>query len=157
MKRFNCWHFCPRVNMTAKICKNSSEKKTSNYLFLTRRRILNLAAFRIHDISVWIRIRIRGSMPLANGSGSCYFRHWPSRCQKKQLKNSFSAYYFLKVHVHHFSKISRFFFLFCLLIEGSGSGSGSIPLINGSGRIREAQKHMVDPDPDSDPDRNTGI
>jgi hypothetical protein len=29
-----------------------------------------LAVFRIHDISVWIRIRIRGSMPLTNGSGS---------------------------------------------------------------------------------------
>ena len=26
--------------------------------------------FRIHDIFVWIRIRIRGSMPLNNGSGS---------------------------------------------------------------------------------------
>jgi hypothetical protein len=44
---------------------------------------------RIHDILVWIRIRIwiRGSMPLTNGSesgsGSCYFRHWPSRCQQK--------------------------------------------------------------------------
>jgi hypothetical protein len=25
--------------------------------------------FRIHDILVWIRIRIRGSMPLTNGSG----------------------------------------------------------------------------------------
>ncbi len=36
---------------------------------------------RIHDIFVWIRIRI----PLTNGSGrgSCYFRHWPSRCQQK--------------------------------------------------------------------------
>ncbi len=44
---------------------------------------------RIHDILGWIRIR--GSMPLTNGSGSgsdpdpgsCYFRHWPSRCQQK--------------------------------------------------------------------------
>ncbi len=45
---------------------------------------------RIHEILVWIRIQIliRGSMPQDNGSGfgsgSCYFRHWPS---------SFSAYY----------------------------------------------------------------
>ncbi len=39
------------------------------------------AVFRIHDFLVWIRIR--GSMPLTNGSGSgcgfrsgsCYFRH----------------------------------------------------------------------------------
>ncbi len=41
------------------------------------------------------------------GSGSCYFRHWPSTCQqKKQIFNTvFSAYYFLKVHLHNFSKI----------------------------------------------------
>jgi hypothetical protein len=39
--------------------------------------------FRIHDILGWIRIRILGSMLLTSGSGSCYFRHWPSRCQKK--------------------------------------------------------------------------
>jgi hypothetical protein len=32
-----------------------------------------IAVFRIHDNLVWIRIR--GSMPLTNGSGSCYFRH----------------------------------------------------------------------------------
>ncbi len=32
---------------------------------------------RIHDILGWIQMRIwiRGSMPLTNGSGSCYFRH----------------------------------------------------------------------------------
>ncbi len=38
--------------------------------------------FRIHDILVWFR---PGSMPLTNGSGSgsCYLRHWPSRCQQK--------------------------------------------------------------------------
>jgi hypothetical protein len=34
---------------------------------------LSPAVFRIHEILVWIRIR--GSMPLTNGSGSCYFRH----------------------------------------------------------------------------------
>jgi hypothetical protein len=61
-------------------------------------------------------IRIRGSMPLTNGSGtrsetgcgsgSCYFHHWASiRQQKTNLKRSFSAYYFLKVHLHNFSKI----------------------------------------------------
>jgi hypothetical protein len=65
---------------------------------------------RILNIFVWIRIRIwiRGSLPLTNGSGSgsrcgsgsCYFHHYPSRCQK-----CFAAYYFLKVHLHHFSKI----------------------------------------------------
>jgi hypothetical protein len=49
---------------------------------------------RIHDILVWIRIRIRGSMPLTNGSGSgfrsFYFHHSPSRCQQKtNLKKKF--------------------------------------------------------------------
>ena len=64
---------------------------------------LLLPVLRIHDILGWIRIRIwiRRSMPLTNGSGcgsgSCYFRQWRQR--------SFFAYYFLKVHLHHFSKI----------------------------------------------------
>jgi hypothetical protein len=53
-----------------------------------------------------IRIWIRGSMPLTNesgfgsGSGSCYFRHWPSLdANKKQIffKSIFTSY-FLKVH-----------------------------------------------------------
>ncbi len=59
-----------------------------------------------------------------------YFSHWPS------------APYFLKVHLHHFSKIkvikkslnsSNLVFScnFCLMIEGSGSES--LPLFNGSG------------------------
>jgi hypothetical protein len=30
---------------------------------------------RIHGILGWIRIRIRGSLPQTNGSGSCYFRY----------------------------------------------------------------------------------
>jgi hypothetical protein len=38
---------------------------------------------RIRDILGWIR----GSMPLTNESGSwsCYFCHWPSRCQQKVI------------------------------------------------------------------------
>ncbi len=71
-----------------------------------------------------VRIRIRGSVPLINGSGSgsgsCYFSLGPSRRQQ-----SFSAYNFLMVHVHNFSKLkchkaltkqkeSRFFLLFLL-------------------------------------------
>ncbi len=49
---------------------------------------------RIHDILGWIRIRIRGSMSLTNGSGSCYFRHWPLRCQQNKFFNTiFSAYW----------------------------------------------------------------
>jgi hypothetical protein len=55
-------------------------------------------------------------------------------------KKSFSAYYFLKVHFHHFSKTKSpkksqnsrnqgFPYYFYLMVEGSGS----IPLTNGSG------------------------
>jgi hypothetical protein len=32
-----------------------------------------LSVLRIHDILVWTQIRIRGSMPLTNESGSFYF------------------------------------------------------------------------------------
>ncbi len=89
------------------------------------------------------------------GSGSCYFRHWPSRCQQKTnfFTQFFSAYYFLKLHLHHFSKIKSqkesqssrnqgFSYYFCIIIEGSGSGSragsgsGSTPLTSGSGSWR---------------------
>jgi hypothetical protein len=37
------------------------------------------SVLRIHDILVRIRI----SVHMANGSGSCYFRQWPSRWQLK--------------------------------------------------------------------------
>jgi len=50
------------------------------------------AVFRIHDIVVWIRIL--GLVPLA--IRSCSFPQWPS---------SFFAFLFLKVHLHHSSKI----------------------------------------------------
>ncbi len=66
------------------------------------------------------------------GSGSFYFRHWSSRDhQKTNFFITFSAYYFLKVHLHHFSKMKSpkksqnsrnqgFSYYFCLMIEGSG-------------------------------------
>ncbi len=101
-----------------------------------------------HDILVWIRIR--WSIPLTNGSGSwiriLLFRHWPLRCQQTLiLFKKFSAFNFLKVHLHHFSKIKSqkelqnsrnqgSSYYFCKMIEGSGSGS--IPLTNGSGSER---------------------
>ncbi len=115
------------------------------------------AVLRIHDILVWIRIRIRGSMPLTSRSGcvsgSCYFHHWPSRRQQKtNFVKKFSAYYFLKVQLHHFSKIlsqkkksqnSRnqgFSYYFGLMMEGSGSVS--IPLTIGSGSGSRRPKNM---------------
>ncbi len=60
---------------------------------------------------------------------------------KKQIFNRIiSAYYVLKVHLHHFSKIKSqkesqnrrnqgYSYYFCMMIEGSGS----IPLTSGSG------------------------
>ncbi len=95
------------------------------------------------------------------GFGSCYFRHWPSKCQQKTnfLTQFFSAYYFVKLHLHHFSKIKsqkesqnsknqRFSYYFRMIIEGSGSGSragsgsGSIPLTSGSGSGSRRPKNM---------------
>jgi hypothetical protein len=92
--------------------------------------------FRIYDILVWIRIRIL---------------LFSSLTFKMPAKNKFfniisSAFYFLKLHLHYFSKIKSqkesensriqgFSYYFCMIIQGSGSGSGSIPLtsISGSG------------------------
>ncbi len=56
----------------------------------TRNRI-PLHTVADHDILGWIRIR--GIMPLTNGSGSLYIRHQTSRRQKTNLKKSFSVYY----------------------------------------------------------------
>ncbi len=81
------------------------------------------------------------------------------------LKKSFSAYYFLKVHLHHFSKINvkktsqntrnqGFSYYLCLMIEESGSvsGLGSIPLTNWSGSKSRRPKNTDPTDPDSGPD-----
>ncbi len=53
---------------------------------------LHLDLHTVLPFLVWIRIR--GSMPLTNGSGSCYFRHWPSRCQQK---TNFLTQFFLLI------------------------------------------------------------
>jgi hypothetical protein len=46
-----------------------------NIITMCKQNSTLFAVFRIHNFLVWIRIR--GSMPLTNGSGSgpCYFRH----------------------------------------------------------------------------------
>ncbi len=96
--------------------------------------------FRIHDILVWIRIR--GSIPLTNGSGSCYFRHCPTRCQQKTnfLTQFFLLVrYSLKVHLHYFSKIksqkgsqNSWIQDFFLLFLHDDRRIRSIPLTSGS-------------------------
>ncbi len=88
------------------------------------------AVLRIHDLSVWIPIR--RSMPLTNESGSCYFRHWPSRCQQKTnlkkvfclllFEGTFTSFSKIKSKKKsHSSRNRRFSYYFCLVIEGSGS------------------------------------
>ncbi len=52
---------------------------------------------------ILVRIWIRGSMPLTYGSGSCYFRQWPTRSSSKKIsRNQCFSYYF------------------CLMIDGYG-------------------------------------
>jgi hypothetical protein len=121
--------------------------------FTTVRQVEIPALLRIHDILGCFRIRIRGSMPLTNGSGSGSWIRillfssltFKIPAQKKIFDTIFSAYYFLKVHLRHFSKINSqkesqnsrnqgSSYFFCMMIEGSGSGS--IPLTNGSGSGR---------------------
>jgi hypothetical protein len=73
-----------------------------------------LAVLRIHAIFMWICIWIRGSMPLANGTDRdsgpdpdpAIFVIDVQDANKK-LNYCFCSYdyYFLKVHLHHFSKI----------------------------------------------------
>ncbi len=100
-------------------------------------------------------------MPLTNdpnpdpdpGSGSCYFRHRPSRCQQKTIfllyffcllpvlfEGTFTSFLsFLKIKSKKETQNSRNQdFSFCMMMEGSRSGSraGSIPLTNGSGSRR---------------------
>ncbi len=113
--------------------------RPSRAMVCCRVRWMYSPVLRIHDILV--RIRIRGSMPLTNGSGSCYFRLWPSRNQdaNKTLifyNFFFTAYFFMKVHFWRYtsgflqnSRNQGFAYYFCLMIEGSGS----VPLTNGSG------------------------
>ncbi len=113
------------------------------------------AVFRIHGILEWIRIR--GSMPLTNGSGfgsgswirilliSSLTFMMPTK--NNLCLNLFSAYYCLKVHLPNFPKIKSqkesqnsrnqgFSYYCCMMTEGSGSETGSIPLTNGSGSGR---------------------
>ncbi len=93
---------------------------------------------RIHDILVWILIQTRIRILL--------FCHWPSRCQQKtNFSKVCFAYYFSKVHLHHFQRKkvkkksqsirTRFFLLFLL-------GDRRIRI-----QIQEAYKHMDPVDP----------
>ncbi len=87
----------------------------------------------------WIRILLFSSLTFKMPAKNKFFN------------TIFSVYYFVKLHLHHFSKIKSlkethnsrnqgFSDYFCMMIEGSGSRagnrSGSIPLTSGSGSGR---------------------
>ncbi len=90
----------------------------------------------IHASDLWIRILLFSSLTFKILKKNHFFKY-------------FSAYYFLKVHIHYFSKIKSqkvsqnnrnqgFSYYFCMMTEESGSesGFGSTPLTNGSGSGR---------------------
>jgi hypothetical protein len=71
---------------------------------------------------------------------------------------SFFAFYFMKVHLHHFSNIkshtevteqweSMFFYYFCLMIEGSGSVSYLVLMDPDPGGPKTYGSCPTDPDP----------
>ncbi len=103
--------------------------------------------FRIHDFFGWIRIGILGSMLL-----TIFVIDLQDASKKLILNTIYSGYYFLKVHLHHFSKIKSqkesqnrrnqgFFLLFLhddrRIRSGltSGSGSGGSGSGSGSGTL----------------------
>ncbi len=92
-------------------------------------RWVSSPVMRIHEILV--RIRISGSIPLTSGSGcgsgSCYFRQWPSRRQQKIIFFSLS---FLLV------TFWRYIYIIFLRFIKKSQGSGSVSLTNRSGSGR---------------------
>ncbi len=90
-----------QLHWTQTVALNAWRLHWTQDCWIEPRTVALQPVLRIHDILVWIRIRIRGSMPLTNGF--CYFCHWRSRYQQKTIfLKIFSAYCFLKVHLHHF-------------------------------------------------------
>jgi hypothetical protein len=94
-------------------------------------------------------LQCSGSMTFWCGPDPSFFHHWPSRYQQKT--NFFQKFFCIVLFEGTFTSFfkdkkskevkklykSRFFYNFCLKIEGSGAGggSGSIPLTSGSGSL----------------------
>ncbi len=128
--------------MTRSRSKGKSNKALSRF---ESKAMINLQfppLLRTHDILV----RIRGSMPLTNGSGSCYFVIALQQDANKKLifLNSFLLITFWRYIFIIFKDKKKkesenswnqdFSYNFCLVIEVSGSaGSGSVPPTNESG------------------------
>ncbi len=100
--------------------------------------------FRIHDNLVSIRIRICGSMPLTNGSGSCYFRHANKKTNLKKkffclllLEDTFISFFKDKKSKRSHKTVRiKVFLLFLLDDSRTIDGSGSTPVSNGSGWLK---------------------
>jgi hypothetical protein len=62
---------------------------------------------RIHEILVWMRMRIRGSIPLTlmDPDTDPDTDPDPAISDLQHVNNILLIRYFLKVHFHHFSKI----------------------------------------------------
>jgi hypothetical protein len=141
------------------VCEQKGQLATR---FLSFSHVLKFfAVFRIHDILVWIRIR--GTMPLTNGSDAdkdpAVFVIDLQDANKKAIFKKNFCLLLLKVYLHHFSKIKSpkeitnrrnqgFSFYFCLMIKGSESRSRSIPLCSGFGSGTRKHVDLVDPDPE---------
>ncbi len=96
------------------------------------------------DPCLWLMVRIR----ILDPDPAIFVIDLQNASKKQIFHTIFSAYYFSKVHLLHFSKINSqkesqnsrnqgFSYYFCMMIEGSGfrsrTGSGPIPLTSGSG------------------------
>ncbi len=87
------WYICTesidsiRTPVRAKFRLFSRNCCPFRIVYEIQKNIGNIRNFEIRNfVNTLIRIRICGSMPLTNGSGSgsFYFHHWPSRCQQKK-------------------------------------------------------------------------
>jgi hypothetical protein len=141
-----------KFSRTVKFSSSASNKIILGDISLSRTEVLQS---KWQNKTPW-QYQCSGSMTFWGGSESAAPCFWlmyldPAifvidlkDASKKLIFNTiFSAYYFLKVHLHHFSKIINqkvsqnrrnqgFSYYSCMMIEGSGS----IPLTKGSGSGR---------------------
>ena len=85
------------MNSSAFFCPSTKSCKAKN-----RKAYYLYSVMRIHDILGWIQIRIRGSMPVTNGSGS---GSWIRILLFSSLTFKMPAKNLLKLHLHHYLKI----------------------------------------------------
>jgi hypothetical protein len=131
MKNAKNHYHCMTCNVIKYLCRNKKtlERKTKTVLQSAKKQK-----------NAFLSLQSCGSVTFCYGSGStdpCLWLMDPDPDQVPaifvihlQRRKSFSAYYFLKVHIHHFLKIkvikklqksrNQSFTFFCLMIEGSG-------------------------------------